>query len=275
MWGGVIAAVRCSAGNYRRWSLALVPSVTGFESVGVTVGERGSTVGKYPVATLVIFGLSMSAIGVQPAGCDDLSWPHSECGAVQTSAASGAREWSPCAYRLPPREFGDHLRQTKAGRRSLILAQYVQPDLRTDEAVVGRQFPLSPSVQQQCGPPPEPPYSYMCETLMSELRRLAEEAREESWASATEEGLRVGVARDHTATTIRALECRESLCAIEMVTPTVVPGYKGVSHALLAENGLVRVQEVPAWETDKNGVRVVVLAQVFRRKAEARMPDDR
>jgi hypothetical protein len=186
--------------------------------------------GKHQIAILFICGLSTSAIGVQPARCQD-------------------------------------------GTQSLILTQYAEPEVQADETVVGRQFPLSPSVRRECAPPSV--MHHMCETLMSELAKFAGQPRDRTWASATERRLRTAVVQGSTEVIIRGLECRQSLCAIETATPAAVAGYKAVKHSLLAEDGLIRVQEVPAWETDENGARVVVMAEVILRRPTGPVAGDR
>jgi len=139
--------------------------------------------------------------------------------------------------------------------------------------VGGQPFPLSQSVKHECAP--QPIRNYMCERLMSELAKFSAEPRDQAWAGRTEDGLRSSIERESPEVVVRALECRKSLCAIETVTPTFAEGYQGTNHALLARNGLIRVQDVPVGETDVNGVRVVVLAQVLLRRPGERAVRDR
>jgi hypothetical protein len=168
--------------------------------------------------------------------------------------------------------IGEQTARSQDNMQPLTATQDARTDLRVEGLEVGRAFPLSPSVRRECEP--QPVRNYTCETLMSELAKLSAEPRDRAWASETEKRLRAGVLRGSTEVTIRALECRQSLCAIETASRTFEAGYQATSRALLAENGLVRVQELIASETDENGTRVVVLAQVFLRRPGGRVAGD-
>jgi hypothetical protein len=195
---------------------------------------------------------------------------HEVAGDIRAWAARRRPNKSPVspAPGSPPRSEGS-LRQVEGETGALIRAQYAEPAGRADERVVGRTFPLSPSARRECASPPALPCS--CETAMRELAEFAEESRNQTWATRTEGSLRVGLASGSTAVTVRALECRRSLCAIE--TAVHAATYAGPEYSLLEANGSVEVEGVWARETDANRAGVLVLAQVFVRRPTAHVSD--
>ncbi len=85
-----------------------------------------------------------------------------------------------------------------------------------DAPVIGPPFPVSPSVEASCKRL-STPASDFCEGAHRLLDKMSRERRDPAWASEMEQKL-----RDHIATsepgkfTIRALECRSSVCILEV-----------------------------------------------------------
>lgn len=91
-----------------------------------------------------------------------------------------------------------------------------------DFSVVGQPFPVSESVLAECRPKPGMHPSSSCEPNKKLLDEMAEEPREDTWASAAEQSIRAlvefepGTERPRPVTyTIRNLECRRSICFLE------------------------------------------------------------
>lgn len=86
----------------------------------------------------------------------------------------------------------------------------------TDISVVGRPFPVSPSVAASCraisGGGDD-----ACDSTWEPLKKMAQEPRSSAWAKEMESMLRDHIAQvDPGKYTIRALECRTSVCVIEV-----------------------------------------------------------
>lgn len=81
-----------------------------------------------------------------------------------------------------------------------------------DDTVVGRGFPVSASIEASCRDYPD-----VCKREHELLQRMSEEPRDDAWGTATEEKLRRWVMAQ-PGFTVRALECRMSLCALEVAS---------------------------------------------------------
>jgi hypothetical protein len=92
-------------------------------------------------------------------------------------------------------------------------------DEGTTDARADRQFPVSPSIAAQCGVNPIP-NKKECDLVSQFLRMMSDERRDEGWASATEAKLRDHAESISSDVEIRALECRQTLCALEVATMT-------------------------------------------------------
>ena len=144
-------------------------------------------------------------------------------------------------------------------------------DLDDDpNAVIGRPFPVSDSVISQCRSEGMAPPS--CVKIVDLLTRMAEEPRDLRWARETEAILHEWVSQ-LPDTTIRAIECRTSLCAIE------TSSMHGVQHGPSYDDPpSERVHRwIPLWarETDTTSAQVTVTMQLFiRRKTPKPRPSD-
>lgn len=85
----------------------------------------------------------------------------------------------------------------------------------TSTTVVGRDFPMSPSVRTYCAVDVD-----CLINLLPLLDEFAQQDRAEPWARLTEEMIRdVIVHREPTHFSIRTIECRTSLCVVEVDSP--------------------------------------------------------
>lgn len=140
------------------------------------------------------------------------------------------------------------------------------PFVDNPNAVIGRPFPVSESVISMCRPDKGVgPQS--CKGTMELLARMAEEPRDLRWARETESILRSWLSQ-LPDTTIRAIECRTSLCAIE------TSSIHGVQHGPSYEEPLTErlLRQLPMWgdETDASGAKVTVTMQLFKRRTTPR-----
>lgn len=143
----------------------------------------------------------------------------------------------------------------REGARSDNVAQAERPDLR----VVGRPFPLSPSMEAECR------VNDGCAPALRLLRQLSQQPRDPVWASKMEARLR-DLVMSQPGYSIRAIECRVSLCAAEVasgigmfnfITPT---GPYGSDPAL---SGLDAFYDETAYEHDPKYATVTLMT--FRR----------
>lgn len=128
------------------------------------------------------------------------------------------------------------------------------------DSVIGNPFPISASVRDSCKPNPD------CDRIKAALKEMAQEARDDTWATDMEEKL-----REYSASfgpdkyTIRAIECRGSLCAIEVASiysllPPALPYNSVLGSQLKAWD---------AWtghETDQLGAKITVTLSIYRQR---------
>jgi hypothetical protein len=136
---------------------------------------------------------------------------------------------------------------------------------------VGRDFPVSASVLERCGREPKDP-SPACEVVMRDLSSMAKEAREEGWSSGMEKRLAVIVKLDPRFI-LRAVECRETICAVEVasIEAGAWPGF-ALPHSLVdradptLRDELHTDSGIPGFERDSDGRRVTVTLETFTRQ---------
>jgi len=139
---------------------------------------------------------------------------------------------------------------------------YADPFLGDPNAVIGRPFPVSESVISQCRPdegvgPPS------CVNILELLARMAEEPRDLRWARETEASLHEW-ASQLPDTTIRAIECRTSLCAIE--TSSIHGLQHGPTYHDPSNERVLPWNPLWAYETDTRSARVTVTMRPFKRR---------
>lgn len=83
---------------------------------------------------------------------------------------------------------------------------------------VGRPFPISRSIESHCRSAHVALYVERCTEVQALLAEFSQESRDARWASSVEANLRVHVSQKVAGGAIRALECRFSLCAIEVAS---------------------------------------------------------
>ena len=133
---------------------------------------------------------------------------------------------------------------------------------RPDIGTMRQPFPVSPSVETDCREIARSG-AIWCDDADKALTRFAAEPRDAVWAAAMEKQLRAQVARDEVGKHwIRALECRTSLCMIE-VESTIGP-YLG--HSIDAAS-TKRQLSVPAfgYERAEDGSQITVTLLAYSR----------
>jgi hypothetical protein len=139
-----------------------------------------------------------------------------------------------------------------------------------DLSVVGRPFPVSESILAACGPRDSNP-SRSCGPNKKLLDEMAEEAREEPWATAAERSIRglvelePGTELPRTVTyTIRALECRTSICFVE--TSSIMGGFATQLYYFEKTSGMRAQYPIGSTEIDEYGSQVHVTLWPFVRR---------
>jgi len=88
----------------------------------------------------------------------------------------------------------------------------------SDAGSIGRPFPLSQSIRDQCDQFLRQGPNSICDGLFRALLAMAEEPVDSRWAPAIEAQLRAKIT-EAGQYTIRSVECRTTKCAIELVSP--------------------------------------------------------
>lgn len=131
-------------------------------------------------------------------------------------------------------------------------------------AMVGRPFPLSASVERGCDRLSAGGGRDYCEEDRTLLSRLAQEPRDPVWASYAEARLRAFVLSEGDKYAVRALECRSTLCAIEV---TSIHGpFLGIGYDAEKGSGLSGQSGLFGYEKNAYGLRVTVSLKVFARR---------
>lgn len=103
---------------------------------------------------------------------------------------------------------------------------------RVDRSVIGIPFPVSPSVEASCKLTGK---IDLCERPHSELAKMTQEPRDEAWAAKTEALIQDEVMSERPGVyTIRNIECRSSICAVEIESPP--DAYIAPTYAFLNSN---------------------------------------
>lgn len=87
-----------------------------------------------------------------------------------------------------------------------------------NSSVIGRAFPVSTASRDFCSQQ-ETGSASSCSSIEDAFANFSEEPRDNGWAEKMENELREYVGTQEYRYTILALECRSSLCAIEVVSP--------------------------------------------------------
>lgn len=140
-----------------------------------------------------------------------------------------------------------------------------------DVSVVGQPFAVSESILARCEPTRESYRPLACESDKRLLAEMAEEPREEPWATEAERAIQAlvelepGTQMPRAVTyTIRALECRTSICFVE--TASIFGGFHSRFYPFEKNSGLHAEYPVDSVETDKTGAKVHVTLWPFTRR---------
>jgi hypothetical protein len=135
-------------------------------------------------------------------------------------------------------------------------------------AVIGHRFPMSVSVESRCRQAlaklgKEAP----CDAWLQLLSEMAQEPRDEAWATDMEAKLRDLVMAESTPFAIRATECRASLCAMEVASTYgafhFIP--RVGSDEQLHSSLFVTAADF-GFERDPTGATVTVTLAMFKRR---------
>lgn len=137
-------------------------------------------------------------------------------------------------------------------------------DTRDSDALIGRPFPVSGSVKAECKERSARDKRMGCTEMHEILARFARESRDESWAAAIENKVRDYILmKEPGKYTIRALECRTSVCAVESAS---IYGSLWLDYEFRRGIGLLSEDDKRGYEIDPSGARVTVTVLVYTRR---------
>jgi hypothetical protein len=140
-----------------------------------------------------------------------------------------------------------------------------------DPTVIGRPSPVQGAISTQCKQPATLTRLIDCDKISGVLQTLVQEARDSDWAARAEAQLRKAVAADPSTHdfTVRALECRTTLCVLEIAAPGHSPTTLDIAHRLpLGDGPLVAFREPElSWvDHESSGRPTLVDVAVFVRR---------
>lgn len=130
---------------------------------------------------------------------------------------------------------------------------------QTSEDVIGRPFPLSSSIAATCKRDPD-----VCKEAHGWLEKMVQEPRDQQWAARAEESLRETILAEGDKFSIRTLECRQTVCAVE-VASIHGPLFTLKAEELMAYR-LWGKTLIMGYETNENEMRVTVTVWIYERK---------
>lgn len=137
------------------------------------------------------------------------------------------------------------------------------PDDLEPASVIGRPFPLSASVEEDC----ERFRDEICTGLRRTLDQMAKEPRDPRWASRIEEVLRNRmITLEPGKFVIRNIECRSSACAVEVESRIGSFSGGSGSYEFDKANGIYLDQISHGYERDGNLNVTVTVATYVREK---------
>ena len=145
----------------------------------------------------------------------------------------------------------------QAGREALGAAR---ESSSVDYSVVGLSFTVSESIFADC----EKFRREACEPNKALLAEMAKEPREEPWATSAEERIRNFAEQEPGKFTIRALECRTSICFIE--TASIMGSFSYPLYYFEKNSALHAEYPAHSSETDELGAKVYVTLWAFTRR---------
>ena len=133
-----------------------------------------------------------------------------------------------------------------------------------DRSVDARGFPVSASILASCEFRDGSRPMHSCETNKKLLDAMADEPRNEPWASSAESAIRALVEQESGKFTIHALECRSSICFVE--TGSLLEGFHSPFYQFEKRSGLRAGFPIHGSETIADGSKVYVTLYPFSRK---------
>ncbi len=127
---------------------------------------------------------------------------------------------------------------------------------------VGRHFPVSQSVQSTCET-----YSDRCKHQYELLSAMKDQPRDLAWAPKLESRLREALEGDEGAYRVRTIECRLSLCAVEV--ESTMGRHAGLDYSSELTNQVrERGPGTFGYEKHPNDSRVTVTFRIFERSSK-------
>jgi len=133
--------------------------------------------------------------------------------------------------------------------------------------IIGQRFPISASVEAPCSQQAKRGNEAQCGEVLPLLSEMSQEPRDETWAPAMEEKLRNLIMNEPAPFEIRDIECRTSLCAVEVASANgafyIIPRIS--SDVELSENLLVWTAAF-GYELNPSGAKITVTLPVLKRR---------
>ncbi len=199
-----------------------------------SISESGATSGSDRTPTGLDTDKANSAIETDSAPVDR---PTDGNHGAQTVESNASHDLVSDSIRMPTRA-------EDSDRRSILRQPYV----------------LSESIKEECAR-----IAHLakadCNDHLSAIARLENEVRDAGWADATEASIRL-IVESEPGYRVRSLECRSSICALEVESPTDVFSQK---HFQAISARISDIDRVFTYEYPSQGVRVKVTSITFQR----------
>jgi hypothetical protein len=189
---------------------------------------------------------------------------------VETTPHVGIEKKDTSAEAAPAQRSMDPPRSSSAARVEDSAAMNVDHSLRRQDdsahraisvSQADRPFPLSKSVRRDCeGVSAD---VGICVDVARLLKRFAEEPRDVTWATKTEARIRAFVDNEGGKYAIRALECRRSVCAVEV--ESIHGPYLGVDYQTQIDNAVEDSVAAFGDERDSLGQDVTITLRLIER----------
>ena len=130
---------------------------------------------------------------------------------------------------------------------------------------VGRKIPVSKSIESLCrDSSSRRRFEEPCTTVRSMLDTMAREPRDNAWAPDVEKRLRAQISRQLADADFRTLECRTSMCAVEVASATSFVEFL-VGNDLRAIGVEDWAHYLVASEPRSTGARIIVTMTIYER----------
>jgi len=158
-------------------------------------------------------------------------------------------------------------RSSGVSPKELISTEFAHESDSKQPAEGGTVFSVSPVINVTCASLAKSGTGEICDRVMGLLSLMAKEKRNDAWAPQAEYGLqKFAEAQAGGQFSVRNIECRSSLCAIEVVSLygqyfTGPAPYRDPLNNLVGFTGL----EVVGTEKDADGIKVFVTLLIYKR----------